>query len=100
MSDAQQLRDPVTGLPTRALLREHLINARARAHAHDDGAVALLSAGLDDFQLVNQSLGYEASEEILRQVARRLGSLALPGDVVARLSDEEFGLMLADLRGA
>jgi diguanylate cyclase (GGDEF)-like protein len=92
----QTLRDELTALPTRALLREHLMTACARARGHEDGCVALLSAGLDDFQLVNQSLGYDAGGEILRQVGERLGSLA---DVVARLSDDEFGLMLADLRG-
>ena len=94
------LRDPVTGLPSRALLIEHLITARARAGARDDGAVALLSAGLDDFQLVTQSLGYDAGDEVLRQVAERLSSLARASDVVARLADDEFALVLTDLRGA
>jgi diguanylate cyclase (GGDEF)-like protein len=97
--EEHSLRDPVTGLPTRALLREHLITACERARARDDGAVALLSAGLDDFQLVHQSLGYEAGDEILRQMAARVTALALPGDVVARLADGGFGLMLGELRG-
>jgi diguanylate cyclase (GGDEF)-like protein len=96
----QTLRDPVTDLPTRALLREHLLTARARAGEHEDGGVALLWAGLDDFQLVNQSFGHELGDEVLRQVAGRIAALALPGQVVARLAGDEFGLMLADLRGA
>ena len=97
--EPQSLRDPVTGLPTRALLREHLMAARARAAQRDDGALALLWAGLDDFQLVHQSFGHEAGDEVLKQVAARLGALALPTQIVARLASDEFAVMLPDLGG-
>jgi diguanylate cyclase (GGDEF)-like protein len=99
VSDVEKhaLRDPVTGLPTRALLREHLLTGRARAAEREDGGLALLWAGLDDFQLVNQSFGHEAGDEVLRQVAKRLGALALPTQLVARPGSEEFAFMLPDL---
>ena len=91
------LRDPLTGLPGRALLSEHLALAAARAADREDAGVALLWAGIDEFALVNQSLGHEAGDTVLREAAERLRGLARPANVVARPGGDQFAVMLADL---
>jgi diguanylate cyclase (GGDEF)-like protein/PAS domain S-box-containing protein len=90
------LHDPLTGMPNRTMFLEHLGLAAARADASDD-AVAVLLCDLDDFKLVNDSLGHAAGDTLLLDIARRLGD-AVGGDgVVARLGGDEFAILLADL---
>ncbi len=91
------MRDPLTDLPTRELLREHLALARARAAEADGRHVALMWAGFDEFRLVNQSLGHPAGDEVLRQAARRLQDLVSATSVIARAAGDQFAVMLADL---
>ncbi|HEX8102213.1 MAG TPA: bifunctional diguanylate cyclase/phosphodiesterase, partial [Solirubrobacteraceae bacterium] len=91
------LRDPLTELPTRELLREHLTLARARAQDRDDGHVALMWTGFDEFRLVNQSFGYEAGDRVLREAAERLKGVLQPTNVLARPAGDQFAILLADL---
>jgi diguanylate cyclase (GGDEF)-like protein/PAS domain S-box-containing protein len=88
--------DPLTGLPNRAMFREHLEVAIARAERTGRG-VAVLFLDLDDFKLVNDSLGHGAGDELLRAVALRLGGAVRPTDVVARQGGDEFLILLSDL---
>ena len=90
-------RDELTGLPSRDLLKEHLQLALARAE-QDEREVALLHVGLDRFQLVNSSLGREAGDAALQEVARRLDELTGPTDVVARPGSDEFCVLVPDVR--
>ena len=88
--------DPLTGLPNRASLQELL----GDTVAHAQGAarsVALLYIDLDDFKLVNDSLGHAAGDELLRAVAARLTQLTREGDILARHGGDEFLLLLRDL---
>ncbi len=88
--------DKLTGLPNRAMFEELLDLALARARRHDL-SVAVVTADLDDFKLVNESLGHEAGDELLRQLAARLREATRDTDLVARPGGDEFLLLLGDL---
>ncbi|HEX5937239.1 MAG TPA: EAL domain-containing protein [Actinomycetota bacterium] len=88
--------DKLTGLPNRTMFDELLDLAIARADRHDLG-VAVVILDLDDFKLVNDSLGHDAGDSLLVQLARRLGEATRETDLVARPGSDEFLLLLADL---
>ncbi len=88
--------DKLTGLPNRALFEELLDNAIARARRNDT-AVAVLYLDLDNFKLVNDSLGHHAGDLLLAQLADRLRMCTRDTDLVARQGGDEFLLLLADL---
>jgi diguanylate cyclase (GGDEF)-like protein/PAS domain S-box-containing protein len=90
--------DPLTGLPNRAMFNEHLELVLARARRSGSGA-AVLFIDLDDFKLVNDSFGHSAGDELLRQVADRLGSVTRAGDLVARQGGDEFLVLIGDFDG-
>ncbi|MCJ2083490.1 putative bifunctional diguanylate cyclase/phosphodiesterase [Methylobacterium sp. J-090] len=81
--------DVLTGLPNRALFQATLDNALA--HARVEGAkVGLILIDLDAFKEVNDTLGHDAGDTLLKEVARRLNGVTEPGDLVARLGGDEF----------
>jgi diguanylate cyclase (GGDEF)-like protein/PAS domain S-box-containing protein len=88
--------DPLTGLPNRMLFREHLEVALRRA-ARAGTAVAVCFVDLDGFKLVNDSFGHAVGDELLVEVAARLGGVVRAQDVVARQGGDEFLILLADL---
>ncbi len=86
--------EPVTGLPGRPFLLERVAGALA------SGAwVGLLCVGLDRVGLVNDALGHAAGDELLATAGRRLQAAVRAGDVVARLSGDEFAILCEDLDG-
>jgi diguanylate cyclase (GGDEF)-like protein/PAS domain S-box-containing protein len=88
--------DPLTALPNRMLFREHLEVALRRA-ARAGTAVAVCFVDLDGFKLVNDSFGHAVGDELLVEVAARLGGVVRAQDVVARQGGDEFLILLADL---
>ncbi len=82
--------DALTGLSNRTLFSEKI------ADALELGPVAVLCLDLDDFKLVNDSLGHPAGDEVLRVVGERLSGLLRPGDAVARLGGDEFAMLICD----
>ena len=88
--------DKLTGLPNRVLFEEMLEASLARARRHEL-AVGVLYLDLDNFKLVNDSLGHHAGDALLRQLAERLRGCTRETDLVARQGGDEFLLLLADL---
>ena len=90
--------DALTGLPNRALLQDRL--AQAIAHAHRNGSqVAVMFIDLDRFKHVNDSLGHDAGDRMIVEIARRLSSVLRDTDTVARQGGDEFVVVLPDLAG-
>ncbi|MGH2557342.1 MAG: putative bifunctional diguanylate cyclase/phosphodiesterase [Actinomycetota bacterium] len=88
--------DKLTRLPNRAMFEELLDLALSRAR-RKDLAVAVLFMDLDNFKLVNDSLGHEAGDELLQQMGARLKEALRETDVVARQGGDEFLVLLSDL---
>jgi diguanylate cyclase (GGDEF)-like protein/PAS domain S-box-containing protein len=81
--------DPLTGLPNRTLFGRRLGKALSDARA-DGGRLAVTFLDLDDFKLINDSLGHEAGDQLLTAVSERLRRVMRPSDVVARFGGDEF----------
>ncbi len=89
----QALRDPLTGLANRTLFQDRLAHAMA-LRRRDDRVVAVVSLDLDDFKLINDSMGHPAADTLLVRVGGRIAESVRPGDTVARLGGDEFALLL------
>ena len=89
--------DPLTNLPNRALLLERLQHLRMRAQrTHELTGVLFLD--IDNFKVINDSLGHEIGDKVLCTVAQRLQRCVRPSDTVARLGGDEFIILLEDMR--
>jgi len=90
----QVMHDPLTGLPNRVYLRDRVARAIAQRDADPDQGFAVLYIDVDRFKQINDSLGHLVGDDVLKEVARRLGSIVRQPDVVARLSGDEFAILL------
>jgi diguanylate cyclase (GGDEF)-like protein len=88
--------DPLTGLPNRALLADRFSQMIVQAKRRRS-PLAVLFIDLDGFKAVNDTLGHAGGDELLKDVAARLQSAVRTGDTVARISGDEFAIVLTDL---
>ncbi len=95
------LKDALTGLGNRILLRRTLQNETDR-RAEEDGQVVLIFADLDKFKAINDTLGHEEGDKLLVQIGKRLSETSPPSATVCRLGGDEFVVLTqaADLASA
>lgn len=94
----QAFHDSLTSLPNRALFMDRLGHALTGTGRSEE-CLAVLFLDLDNFKIVNDSLGHGEGDELLVEVARRLRSSLKPGDTPARLGGDEFCILLEDVTG-
>ncbi|TAN50096.1 MAG: EAL domain-containing protein [Rhodospirillales bacterium] len=92
----QATHDMLTELPNRMLFLEHLSKAVERAHEKGSRG-ALLFLDLEGFKLVNDTLGHDIGDFLLREASRRLVHVSKDSDMLARLGGDEFSILLQDL---
>ncbi len=90
--------DPMTGLANRTLFREHLDRALDRSRRRRSG-VAVLFLDVDDFKVVNDSLGHSAGDRLLVEVAQRLTATLRADDIAARQGGDEFTILVERVHG-
>lgn len=88
--------DQLTGLPNRALLRDRMERAMAKSKRRKT-LVAVLFFDLDRFKHINDSLGHHVGDDVLREVAQRLQKTVRQENTVARLSGDEFIIVLEEI---
>ena len=91
--------DSLTGLPNRALFNDHLNRCIERA-GHHGHALALLYLDLDRFKFVNDTLGHEVGDKLLKMAAERIRACVRASDCVARLGGDEFAIVIDELPNA
>jgi len=91
--------DGLTGLPNRTLFLDNLLRLNAAAKRYGHRPFALLFLDLDRFKVINDSLGHSVGDKLLIEVAQRLVECTREEDTVARLSGDEFAILLEQVRG-
>ncbi|HWT53535.1 MAG TPA: EAL domain-containing protein [Rhodocyclaceae bacterium] len=91
--------DSLTGLPNRLYAQTHLNRSISRAQ-REGCSVAVLFVDLDDFKGVNDTLGHDHGDQVLREVAHRMTQCLRGSDVIARLGGDEFIIVLEGLTGS
>ncbi len=92
----QAFHDGLSGLANRALFRDRLDHALDRS-ARSKASLAVLFLDLDDFKLVNDSLGHASGDTLLIEVANRLTDCLRGGDTAARFGGDEFAILMEEL---
>lgn len=88
------LHDPLTQLPNRALLMNHLHHAMTRYRRYQTAGFTLIFIDVDHFKQVNDALGHGAGDQLLQELSKRLQSCVRQNDMVARLGGDEFVIYL------
>lgn len=92
----QALHDPLTNLPNRKMLLERLRRALART-GQPENSLAVIMLDLDNFKVINDSLGHPCGDQLLIQCARRLEAVLPPGGLAVRQGGDEFSILLEQM---
>ena len=90
----QVMHDALTGLPNRTYLRDRIERALARVRRNHAEKFGLLYVDVDRFKVINDSLGHQSGDHVLREVGRRLSACVRQPDIVSRLAGDEFAVLL------
>jgi diguanylate cyclase (GGDEF)-like protein len=93
----QALHDGLTGLANRVLFRDRVVQSLERFHGREGRPFAILFIDLDDFKVLNDTLGHARGDDLLIAVAARVESSLRPSDTAARLGGDEFAVLLDDV---
>jgi diguanylate cyclase (GGDEF)-like protein/PAS domain S-box-containing protein len=93
------LHDALTGLPNRTLFADVVNQRLARTAGRRHGTCAVLFVDVDRFKVINDSLGHQAGDELLKTTVNRLMACLRDGDTLARMGGDEFTVLLHDIRG-
>ncbi len=94
----QATHDALTGLANRSLFTEEV--ERSLRELEPEALVGVLFVDIDDFKNINDSLGHEAGDDLLKEMSRRLVTSARPDDLVARLGGDEFAILMRPVAAA
>ncbi|MGK7940979.1 MAG: PAS domain S-box protein [Crocosphaera sp.] len=89
--------DPLTNLPNRILFMDRLEHAIERQKRHPEFNFAVLFLDLDEFKVINDSLGHAIGDQLLQEISRRLQKGLRSDDTLARLGGDEFSILLEDI---
>lgn len=95
----QAYHDALTGLPNRLLFRDRITIALPQARRHQR-LCAVMFLDLDQFKMVNDTLGHTVGDRLLQEIASRIKANVRAGDTLARMGGDEFTILLAELRDA
>ena len=90
-------RDALTGVANRRSFQESLERVVADAGELRDTVAAVLFIDIDDFKIINDTLGHAAGDDLLVSITERISSLVREGDIIARLGGDEFAVLTEDL---
>jgi diguanylate cyclase (GGDEF)-like protein/PAS domain S-box-containing protein len=96
----QAYYDQLTDLPNRALFTDRLHQLLANARQHPEEHFAVMFIDLDRLKVINDSMGREAGDQLLRMVAARLGGCLSENDTLARMTGDEFAILLSKIPNA
>jgi diguanylate cyclase (GGDEF)-like protein len=95
----QATHDALTGLPNRSLLADRLERAILTARRNKKKA-AVLFLDLDNFKYINDTLGHDTGDQVLKEIAERLKGCLRPSDTVSRQAGDEFVIVISDLNAS